>query len=174
MYKITKQGNDFSYKQIKNGVDERFGWAWLETEIKDTPENKINVSVFFQETIPQCETKYWKTENNIVVEMSADEKEYVDKKEIYEAKKIEFQGKRFKITVATLSEEDTGFMYVLANYPQLQAYCNSQKSIITEIDQNTLTSFAHLDELTGYFDNIINSDDRFIKEDVESFNPDNN
>ena len=173
MYKITKIDNSFQVKNIQDGIDTDYNITYLELEIRNTVANSINKSVFFQENIPECNVKYWKIQSNLVVEMTAIEKEYIDKKEVYEAKKIEFKGKRYKITVTTLSAEDTGFIYVLTNYPLLQQYCTTQSSIITEICKDTLQSFAYLDDITEYFNAIIESDSRFIKEDIETFNINN-
>jgi hypothetical protein len=172
MYKITKQ-SVFTFFKIKDGIDPNLNLSYYEIELRNTKQYELNLIVFFQDNIPNCETKYWKIENNIVIEMSVSEKQYVDNLEIYEAKKIEFKGKRYRITVSTLSAEDTGFMYVFTRYPFLPVYCNTQESIFTDISYDTLVSYAYLDIITDYFLNIINTDNRFVKEDVESYNPNN-
>ncbi len=172
MYKITKITDNFEIKGIKDGIDPEFNLTYLEIEIRNTVQSSINKTVFFQEIIPNCNVKYWKIENNTVVEMSESEKEYIDKKELYEAKKIEFLQKRYRVTVNSLSTEDTGFGYVLATYPLLQPYCTSQGDILTRVDPFTLNSIAYFNLITEYFDNIITNDSRFVKEDVEIYNPD--
>lgn len=171
MYKIKNITSGYLSILIQDGTDPKTGLTYLEIEVRNTKKSTIGVSSFFQETIPNCETKYWKVENKIVVEMSESEKEYVDKLAIYEAKKEEFKGKRYCVHVPTISAQDTGFIYVKENYPDLFSFVSVQNSIISVIDENTFDSFAYLDEITGYFKSIIDADSRFIVLDVESWNP---
>lgn len=186
-YKLTKQNIDFSVYEIPQGIDERFGWTWLETEIKNTIESDYGITIFFQEAIPNCESKYWKVDNNIVVEMSVSEKEYKDKQLLYEQTKSDQRNYRYKIMI--LSDPESiyvmGVTYWAAkttpgvpefdfNYIVLDKWINSRKGYTMDQYADDYGQIIVLcNELDDSFLAMIENDNRFTLFDVEILNPNN-
>ncbi len=154
MYKITAITNNFHKELIPTGLDPRTRDPQLSYEITwqiDVKTSLIGSKYFFQNTIPDCDSKYWKNENGIVVEMTTAEKVIVDEKIIIEQKIIsqswdaEFTGKGLRITLPSeltdygqdyfplshkLKVEDTDYIFdhdnsVIKVYPNnvKKSYC---------------------------------------------------
>ena len=77
MYKIKKQGDTFIEYQIPEGFKpDLIRQKTYEQFEREMSVNKNNV--YFQAEIPNCDKKYWKLENDLVVEMTAEEKLALD------------------------------------------------------------------------------------------------
>lgn len=76
MYKINL--NTKSYKIIPEGINPYYNLTYLELEIRNTIEKEIGVIYFFQEELPNCDSKYWKNNNGIIEEMNNIDKINVD------------------------------------------------------------------------------------------------
>ena len=85
------------------------------------PENDFT----FQDTIPNCDIKYWKMNemNDTFIEMTQEEKNIVDMNEFYNEKVIEFQNKEIKI--------DAQYSYMTATYPLLTRWALSVSNDVT-------------------------------------------
>jgi len=160
------------FYQLLGTGDIRPTYTKLEAFVKTLSQN--GVEVITQDVLPDIDSKYWKVENNQIVEMTTEEKGKVDALNLYYSKKYEFKGKKIKITIKG-DETIPGFLYIASISPEIQQYVLAKESILTDINEaNYMDAYAYLDEvLDGAFKDILKNDTsgRILIEHIDTYNP---
>ena len=102
MKRIFKNNSNFVVTEISEGFDSRdFEPKKTHLEVSKANDKESQKDfIFYQETVPNCEQKYWKIESGFVAEMSEAEKLEVDAKEF---SLTEFKDKLIKLHIPSYS-----------------------------------------------------------------------
>jgi len=163
MYKITHINTDFQYKEIPEGIDPNFIRQKTYEEIERLNcQNCTNV--YFQESIPSCNSLYWKIIDESVVEMTNEEKLAVDTEISNNLIQTGFKYKKYKVTIASLDK------FITTPYEPYIGYCKERSTIETESNtigegMNQITeSYAWMSYIKG--EELEMTDTEFAKSDM--------
>ena len=144
MKRIFKNNSNYIVTEISEGFDSRDfepKKTHLEVSKLNDKENQKDF-IFYQNEIPNCEQKYWKIENNLVVEMSEAEKIEVDAKEF---SKTEFKDKLIKLHIPSYSALlDAGFV---------------NKALVIDKNNGVIKDFSEDGNIFSLYMNFINTED---------------
>ena len=144
MKRIFKNNSNFIVTEILEGFDSRdFEPKKTHLEVSKLNDKESQKDfIFYQETIPNCEQKYWKIESGFVVEMSEAEKVEVDAKEF---STTEFKERLIKLHIPS--------------YEALLSAGFTNKALIIEKNNGVIKDFSEDGNIVSLYMNFINTED---------------
>ena len=159
MYKIYKHEKGFLAVEILNPTEilPDFNFNSLEKELRECVDSQLNISIFFNSEVPNCETKFWKLSEETetienrdfykIVEMNQEEKDEVLLEEDKLAVNQYFRDKKYKVSIGNLAR------FIDAGFEKFVVYVDSEPTIIVEKIRNSelgiTEGFAYMDKIFG-------------------------